>query len=174
MHALILLCALAPSGLDHSRHATRAAWSRCLERLPPDVLVPLALRLEHSPRAEVRARARRLLAPFAERIADEESWAVLPSAWPRLPWFSHEPVTFSWWLYKGRRALPPEVREGQPDWPEYREATRLWVRSQLLQCRPRAEIVAELDRMANEERSWIVENGRHCSPPILLPVGAPR
>ena len=174
MTALLILCTLAPAGLDSPKHATRAAWSRALERLPAPVLVPLALRLERHPAAEVRARARRLLAPYAERIADEESWAVLPSAWPRLPWFSHEPETFSWWLCKGRRALPPEAREGQPDWPEYREATRLWVRSQLLQCRPRAEIVEELDRMANEERSWIVENGRHYSPPVTLPPEAPR
>jgi hypothetical protein len=66
------------------------------------------------------------------------------------------------------------AQTGAPDWTEYREATRHWVRGCLLQRRPVEEIRAELDRMAVEERGWILRNGANYNPPLKLPESRSR
>jgi len=131
---------------------------------------PLAVRhlqrAQNSPDPEIARRATILLGPYAEQIAERNSHGVLPTSWPRRPWLFLDECEMSHYLSLARERLS---KAGPPEWPEYREATRLWVRSRLLQRRPVEEIRAELDRMASEERGWIIQHGANYNPPLKLP-----
>lgn len=63
------------------------------------------------------------------------------------------------------------LRCGPPQWPEYQEATRLWVRSRLVQRRPLTEVLDALDALAGSERGWILRHGGDFHPRIRLPKG---
>jgi hypothetical protein len=157
---LVLDCVLTLliDRLGHPLYAQREAAHRCLAAA--GVLARPALeRAQAHSNPEVRARVEQLLARWQERILWEQSGLILPTEWPRTPWLSLPRYGGSGYLAQARRKLPAKGC-GAPDWPEYRAATRLWVLSQLRQRRPRDEIVAELDRMADEERRWILEHNK--------------
>jgi len=128
--------------------------------------VPHLQRAEGHPNPEVARRAAILLEPYADAIADNRSHAIMPTSWPRRPWLSLYDCPVTPYLAQARTQVKTS---GAPDWPDYREATRLWVRSMLLQRRPVEEIRNQLDRMASEERWWILQNGANYNPPIKLP-----
>ena len=133
--------------------------------------VPHLQRAEYHPDPEIARRAAILLGPYADEIADQRANGFMPTDWPRRPWISLYDCSVSTYLSRAREAIKTT---GAPDWPEYREATRLWVRSALLQRRPAEEIQSEIDRMATEERWWIIQNGANYNPPIQLPQQARR
>ncbi len=128
--------------------------------------VPHLQRASSHPDPEVQRRAAILLGPYETELADRRSHCLMPTSWPRRPWLSgcYGPMTH--YLTEARRCV---TNTGPPDWPEYREATRLWVRSLLIQRRPVDEIRLELDRMASEERWWILQYGANYNPPLKLP-----
>jgi hypothetical protein len=165
--ALVLDCALSLTvdRLGDRSYARRegaqqrlGAWGR--------LAIPHLHRAEAHPDPEVARRVAILLAPYAREIADARSYQILPSQWPRRPWLTLYNGSVSHFLTEGRSHV---TATGAPDWPEYREATRLWVRSQLLQRRPVEEIRGELDRMAAEERWWILQHGANYNPPLKVP-----
>jgi hypothetical protein len=133
--------------------------------------VPHLQRAENHADPEIARRVAVLLGPYADEIADGKSREFLPTNWPRRPWISLYDYSISTYLSQARETVK---KTGAPDWPEYREATRLWVRSALLQRRPHGEIQSELDRMATEERWWIIQHGANYNPPIQLPQHARR
>jgi hypothetical protein len=139
-------------------HRQLSAWGR--------LAVPYLQRAEHHPDPEVQRRAAILLAPYDTELADLRSHLLKPTSWPRRPWLSGCPGPLTHYLSEARRYVPST---GPPEWPEYREATRLWVRSLLLQRRPLDEIILELDRMAAEERWWILQYGANYNPPLKVP-----
>jgi hypothetical protein len=144
--------------LGHPRYAQRQAAHRRLAAA--GALVRTALeRAQAHPNAEVRVRVEQLLAPWQEQRLWVQSGRIRPTVWPHTPWLSLPQYGGSGYLAQARKKLPAKGR-GAPDWPEYRAATRLWVLSQLRQRRPRDEIVAELDRMADEEWRWILEHNK--------------
>jgi hypothetical protein len=67
-------------------------------------------------------------------------------------------------------ARSSEAKTGHPDYPEYQEATRLWIKSQIVQRRPWREILESLDRMVREEKWWIQQHGSMFNPPIKVPT----
>jgi len=171
MHvALLSVLALVPAPhverLGHRDYRVRAAAQRALASWGRLALPALERAAQSHPSAEVRARCACLLRPYAYELADRDSRAVLPSRWPRLPWIDPGCIGGSHHFFGA--ATPGDAA---PDWPRWREATRLWVRSQLLQRRPRAEIVRTLDELAGAERDWIIRWGANYSPAITLPKG---
>jgi hypothetical protein len=123
------------------------------------------------PSAEGRRRAECLLAPFEEELADLRSRRIRPSAWPCLPWLAINRLDYAGpsqehYLAPARLAFPAG---GPPHYPAYREATRLWVRAQLVQRRPLTEIVRDLDRMVEDELYWHAQ----CRQPNLEPPARP-
>jgi hypothetical protein len=166
VYVLVLDCALCLTveRLGDRCYAARecaqrrlAAWGR--------LAVPHLQLAERHPDPEVQRRTAILLAPYAAEIADRRAHALMPTSWPRRPWLSGcESLTYH--LSEARHHV---LSTGPPDWPEYREATRLWVRSRLLQRRPVEEIRLKLDRMAQEERWWILQHGENYNPPLKLP-----
>lgn len=160
---IIMAVLVAMLGSPHYRG--RAAAHRALEGVGR-AAIPCLERAAGHPDPEVARRAGILLGRYADEIADRRSRDILPTSWPRRPWLALYDGTASGYLADARKRFKVT---GQPDWPEYREATRLWVRAQLTQRRPVDEIRGELDRMAAEERWWIVKNGKDYKPPIELP-----
>lgn len=162
LFSLHVLCLSLLPGLDspHFRHRERAHRSLA-------ALGRLALpALEHgarSGRPEVARRCECLLAPYAVEIADRESYAVRPTRWQYLPWLDCGP-------HPSKRFVAEAVELGfsnaPPLWEATREATRLWVRSQLLQRVPRWRIVEHLDGMCWQEKWWIQSFGRSHGLPI--------
>lgn len=149
MLAALLLAALAcplTDRLASPSYRQRAAAHRALRTLGP-----LALRtLERVGSAhrdpEVRARCHVLLRPYAEEIAEREAARMpCPPMWERFWAWDHDP--WDRWRCEAADLLGVS----SCDHAARRLATRLWVRSQLLQRRPRSEILAELRRMAAAE-----------------------
>lgn len=164
-----LLCLTLLAQLGSPAYRTRAAAHRHLHALGR-LALPALERGTRSPCPERAERCRRLLAPYAVELADRDSYHVRPTRWPRLPWL----WVFRTWSEKDQ--FVAEARRsmrttGSPDWPEYREATRLWVRSQLLQRVPLREIRRELDRMVQEEIFWLRANAHRYNPPLKIPAG---
>lgn len=122
------------------------------------------------PDPEVQRRAQLLQRPeWVEQIADDKSRRILPRRFPRLPWIDMNVVGEGAFTHYLLAAKTPTT--GQPDWPEYREATRLYVRGLILQKRPRREILDTLDQLAEVEVAWIRANGKAYTPPLELPKG---
>lgn len=124
------------------------------------------------PDPEVRRRAQQLRAPWAEEVADAKSRRILPRDYPRLPWLDYQVVgwpAYNHWMAEAHKS---ELKDTERAWPIYQEATRLWVRSQIYQKRPRREILDVLDDLVTAERVWIRDVGASYSPPIDLPRGA--
>ncbi len=127
---------------------------------------------------EIKRRCYNLLAPYSEEIAEREALKIRPTNWPRIPWFD-----INWqtefggnqaWKYIEEARKRPNLNKddlGPPDWWYYREATRIWIKSQLIQRRPLEEIIRALDYFATEERGWIQQHGDEYKPPITLPKG---
>lgn len=179
MTAALLLLSLLPlamnplvSRLGHPSWRTREAAHKSLAALGRLAVPSLEAAAASHPSAETRSRCLCLLRPFCAELADRDSYAVLPTSWPRRPWLNLYDSPITHYLASARGLLT--VPAGAPDWAEYREGTRLWVASQLLQRRPLAEIIATLDRLAAAERAWIEANGRNYRPPITLPKGYER
>ena len=126
---------------------------------------------------EVRERCAYLLRPYAYEIAERDSHVILPTSYPRLPWIGIE----DWGVWEELEPYLSVAKTkglkgaGQaPDWPEYREASRLWIRSQILQNRPMQEIIDRLDIWTNMEINWIRMHGSEYKPAITLPHGVHR
>lgn len=98
---------------------------------------------------EIRQRCRRACAVHDQRL--------LPAGWVCLPWIDSLPFDFP-----GREALiertlraarGAQVDYYGPDYPDYRQATALWVRELLASGTPRSTIHRHLERMAERERA---------------------
>jgi hypothetical protein len=167
VYFLILDCALALNveQLGDRSYRRREAAHHTIAQLGR-LAVPYLQRAQSSPNPEIARRATLLLGPYDAEIADQHSHELMPTEWPRRPWLFLPDTALGYYLSLAQGAM---AKTGPPDWPEYREATRLWVRGMLLQRRPREEIRSELDRMAVEERGWIVQNGANYNPPLKLP-----
>lgn len=165
MNALVCLLITA-LGSPHYRE--RDAAYHALAKMKRAALPFLERAAYTSASPEVRIRCQRLMVPYEEEIAERISYTVLPTSWPRRPWIYLYDGTSDHYLTQARAA---GVKNGPPDWSTYREATRLWIRSQLIQRRPIEEITSDLDWMAGEERAWILQNGHKYLPPITLPAG---
>lgn len=154
---LFLLPAPLCDRLGHPSFRAREAAHRALAGLGRLALPALERSSKRHPSAEVRARCRALLAPYAWELAYRDAGRLRA----KLPWIDarlhtggwEEPVIVGWEHYlalagrAGVRGLPP-------DYAEYREATRLWAAAQLVQRRPGAEIDATLDLLAVMEGDW--------------------
>jgi hypothetical protein len=167
VYFLVLQCALSANvdQLGDRSYRRREEAHRTLARFGR-LAVPHLQKAQASDNPEVARRAALLLAPYEEELADRRSHTFLPTDWPRRPWLSLPDYGMGHYLSLARQG---GSKTGPPDWPEYREATRLWVRGLLLQRRPAQEIVEELGRMAAEEKSWILRNGGNYNPPLKLP-----
>lgn len=183
MTSLLLLSLLLPSPqierLGHRSFRVREAAYKKLSQMGPSA-APCLLIYSHSPDHEIRRRCDRLLAPYEEEMAERQSRSLLPTRYPKIPWMDFDIDYNSHFLGQARAAYwskqPKAVDDrnlgiGPPHWPEYRLATRLWVKSQLLQRRPVAEIRETLDALANQEISWIRLNRMNYKPPLELPKG---
>jgi hypothetical protein len=167
IYFLVLECALSANveQLGDRSYRRREEAHRALADFGR-LAVPHLEKAQASPNPEIARRATLLLGPYEVEIADRRSRELMPTDWPRRPWLDLPEYAMGHYLSLARSETS---KSGAPDWPEYREATRLWVRGCLLQRRPVEEIRSELDRMAEEERSWILRNGANYNPPLKLP-----
>jgi hypothetical protein len=163
--ALDCLLSFSVDQLGHRSYQRRAEAHHVLAACGR-LAIPYLERAERRGDPEVARRAAILLERYADEMVDRRSRAILPTNWPRRPWLALYDGSVTHYLSQARTHVKAT---GAPDWPEYREATRLWVRSLLLQRRPVEEILNELDRMATEERWWILQNGANYNPPLKLP-----
>lgn len=164
---LMLNCLLSLSvdQLGHRCYRRRADAQQFLAAYGR-LAIPYLERAEKHADPEVARRAAILLDRYTEEIMDRRSRTIMPTSWPRRPWLTLYDGSVTHYLSEARTHVKAT---GAPDWPEYREATRLWIRSLLLQRRPVEEIRNELDRMATEERWWILQNGANYRPPLKVP-----
>ncbi len=173
MNAVLLLdCvfALLVDRLGDARYCRREMAHRCLAAAGP-LARPVLERADNHPTPEVRERVRRLLARWEEERLWEQADRIRPTSWPRTPWLLlPDHGAYGGYLQLARRK-GAGTGYGAPDWPEYRLATRLWVRSQLWQRRPTAEIVEELDRMAEHESRWLAQHGSRYKAVAASPTG---
>lgn len=156
--------------LGHRRFQCRESAQRALAALGP-VALPALSRARSHPDAEVRERASRLLDRYRGELALLRVRGLGRLPWLALPEDEQEVQQGVRWLRVARDMLNPRgevgrVRTGEPDWPEYRKATELWLVSQLVQRRPESEWREELVRMWQEERDWIRANRQDSSPPL--------
>jgi hypothetical protein len=139
---LCLLAALpAPltDRLGHRQYRERDRAHRALAAFGP-LAVPALERAQSHPCPEARERTLRLLYPYAVELADRDARALATFALPTL----HEWHAADGWIQDTR------FRRFYADAYGRREALRLWVQSQLLQRRPRAEILQTLRLL----RAW--------------------
>jgi hypothetical protein len=140
---LCLLAALpAPltDRLGHRQYRERDRAHRALAAFG-SLAIPALERARSHPCPEVRERALRLLYPHAVELADRDARALATFA---LPEFREWRATDGWvydlrfrWFYAAEHHSPVVT-------------LRLWIQSQLLQRRPRAEILRTLRLL----RAW--------------------
>ena len=157
MSATLLFLALLPAPLTDRLSArdwrTRERATSALRALGP-LAVPALERGLSSPDPETRGRCAVLLRPYARQIAEREAARLpCPPFWARYWLFAEDPVLSRFW-----DAASVEVDCDLPQLdaahrPARLRATRLWTVSQLLQRRPRAEILAELEQMARAAKA---------------------
>jgi hypothetical protein len=142
---LLILIAL----LGHDRFPVRESAHAHLARLVArDLAVDHLLEAEDNPCLEIATRARHLLGPWFERHADELVQLYLPAGWSGFPWIDSLPAE-----WPGRfeivcelrgRAIAAGFKACAPEWPCYREATRLWLRDLVAARQPVAELLEVL------------------------------
>lgn len=168
MLAVVLITQLgAPSYRQRVRAMNR------LEPIVPAVAPYLEAATQHRD-PEIARRASSLLAHYYQSVADQLSEQVRPAHWPRTPWLDMLPpdypdrqVIVSFYLSAAQRKIGPH---GPPEWDDYRLATRLYLRQLIMDRRRLDEVHLLLDRMAEQERQWIQQNGIRYSPPVPMPV----
>lgn len=157
MHPLgliLLLPLLLTPQLGHRSFRVREAAHKRLGALGCLARPALELAAGH-PDLEVRRRSEQLRAPWVEEVAEAKSRRIMKV----LPWITEEEVGEYAQAYYLFLASKTHFRKpGHPHFPEYREATRLWVKSQILQKRPRREVLEALGRLVAEEARWVAEN----------------
>lgn len=157
LSAVLAAAATLSAGLTEQLGAkdyrTRDSAHRAVAAMAAIAHPGLGLASDH-PSAEVRERVQRLRAPWALEMADEKSRRILPRNYGKMPWI-HDDVVYYRLMYhylnEARRTI---AKTGAPEWLEYREATRLLVRSMIYQKRPRREILDMLDALVFKEIDW--------------------
>lgn len=162
METLILTyCLMQPpiaelvNDLGHEDFYRREAATQALAALGPLSFPFLDAALD-CPDAEIAVRARRLLLDAWLRCSDP---LVMPTSYPRLPCldalpedYPERPLVIDAYLRLARLRI---IATGNPEWPDYREATRLWVRDQVIGGHRSASLRQLLDRMADKEQTWL-------------------
>lgn len=150
-----LLLAALLSLLGHEDYATREKASEALARAGL-AAEPVLLVGSRCPDAEVKARCRALLARLARERLDADLASLRAGlagkgydAWP---WIDSLPPENRPWAVSHYLACSTAPVRGAPDWPEYREATRLWVQDSLAAGEPKAVLEALLAEMVERER----------------------
>lgn len=140
--------------LGHDDFHRREAATQALAALGPFSFPFLDAALD-CPDAEVAVRARRLLLDAWLRCSDP---LVMPTSYPLLPCldalpedFPERPLVIDSYLRLARLRI---IATGNPEWPDYREATRLWVRDQVIAGQRSGAVRQLLDRMAEKEKLW--------------------
>lgn len=159
-----VLWLLLISDLGHDDFYRREAATGALATRGPLVLSLLDRAVSDSD-VEIGSRASRLRRDQLVRLAD----LIRPSDGGELPWLDQidrvSPEEIWYYLWEGRQTLPPAVQQGGPLWPEYRTATRAWIRDRLAERIEPAEIVRRLDAGQARERAW------HAAQRIPAPAG---
>lgn len=154
--------------LGAEKFAEREKAFRALKKIGKPAFAALQI-AEKSPNLEIAVRARKLAAPFHEERHAKLASEIMPTSWPRVPWVcigSYYGGESSVWVAKAREG---GAKDGAPDWPAWREGTRLLVLDLLRGGKTEQEVRLILDDMARCERAWIEANGAHYTPPIELP-----
>ena len=115
MYAIILTALLGSSSFPEREVAFRV--------LSASVWLPLCERLENHHDAEVAGRAWTIV--DARYLALARKGKLLPRGWTKLPWISGLALHYHEYLSAARDSA---CGDGPPDWPDYREATRLLLR----------------------------------------------
>jgi hypothetical protein len=156
-----LTMAVLVEDLGHPQFERREAASQRLRLLGPLAMPALQQARGHAD-LEVARRAGQLYDEYWITYAERRASAVRPSSYPVLPWIDQLPpehperrevITF--YLQLAHQNMR---QERGPEWLDYREATRLYIRDLFRQQKGRVEVIQLLDRMADEEQAWIRRN----------------
>lgn len=153
-------CLLQPAVADlvtdlgHEDFYRREAATQALAALGPISYPLLDLALDGSD-AEVVARSRRLLRNAWLQCSDP---LVMPTSYSQLPCIDSLPEDYPerpWVIDSYLRIARGRIRAtGNPEWPDYREATRIWVRDQVIAGNRPHTVRQTLDQMAVREQVW--------------------
>jgi hypothetical protein len=142
--------------LGSEDYATREFASAALCRLGESALADLGRAARRSDDAEVRRRAADAVASIRASLLERREAAVLAalgrSGYAAWPWMDSLPPDVPNRAevvseYLGRARAVGLVQYVPPDWPAYREATRLYVRDLLAAGRDEREVVELLRQM---------------------------
>jgi len=152
-------------GADDFRQ--REAAQAALQQLAPFVVHRLHA-VEKTKDREVATRVRRILDRYYAQHATVWANNTLPTDYPRLPWICELPSTVDqeraqYYLEQARSQIGVH---GPPHWDDYRLATRLLIEDLYGSRVPRRQVIVVLDRLAEAERSWIVNFGHRYHPPV--------
>jgi hypothetical protein len=146
--------------LGHPSFSVREAAHAQLARLAP-LIWPMLAAWENADDPEIAAHCRALVDQHWRSLPLTEKQSIAaqlrPAGWQKLPWLSSLP---EWNHYYLDRAMSGGFGAGGPDWPGYREATRLWLLDMVAAGYTPRELLPLLEAMANGDREWCRKNGK--------------
>jgi hypothetical protein len=144
--------------LGHPSFTVREAAHAELARLAP-LIWPLLAAREDAADAEVAAHCRTLVDEQWPKLSITERQEIVgklrPAGWEKLPWLSS---LQQWNSYYLDRATTAGFVNGAPDWPAYREATRLWLLDMAEAGYTPRQLQPLLETMADGDREWCRKN----------------
>ena len=146
--------------LGHPSFTVREAAHAELARLAP-LIWPLLAACEDAADPEIAAHCRSLVGQQWPKLSITERQAIVstlrPAGWEKLPWLSSLQHWNSGYLDRASSAGFPN---GAPDWPAFREATRLWLLDMAEAGYTPRQLQPLLETMADGEREWCRKNGK--------------
>ena len=158
--------------LGHPRYQVREDAAAAIRALAPMAVPKLEEARRHQD-PEIAHRADRLLVDYYSARADFLAPRILPTDYPCLPWLDMLPSD-----YPGRevviRTYLEQVRMestvAPSSWSNYRQATRYFVRDQLVAGRSPGEVIQVLDQMVTQEKAWLDRNKHNPNLAATLPA----
>jgi hypothetical protein len=155
-----LLFAILLSNLGAEDYGRRQAAHRVLQQVAPLAVHRLQIAEKSSDR-EVATRARQLLNRYYADSAATWARHLTAERDDEFPWIAdipseHTSGALPYYLDIARGQLE---KQGPPNWPEYRLATRLLVQDLYTRRVSQRDILLLLSELAESERQWIDKNG---------------
>jgi hypothetical protein len=153
---LLLLLTL----LGHPSFSVREGAHAQLARLAP-LIWPTLAAAEEADDPEIAAHCRVLVDQQWTKLSVTERQSSVaqlrPAGWQKLPWLSSLPEWNRWYL---DQAMSAGFSSSGPDWPAYREATRLWLLDMVEAGYTPRELQPLLETMADGDREWCRKHGQ--------------
>jgi hypothetical protein len=166
MNALTPYLLVCVALLGHPSYRTREA-AHCHLRHLGSLPIPALLAGERHSDPEVAVRCRLLVDCWLRRHADEIIDGLRPQGWERLPWLAlpdHEGrLNYGPATGYVEAVDPKRWPNGGPEWANWSEASRRWLRD-LLVARGCGDPWKAVRQLAERQRQWCRETGAPIPP----------